>query len=271
MTSTVVAIFAHPDDEALLAGGTLAMLAAEGHRVVFVVATDGSLGLAAEDLRQGDLGATRLAELEQSARLLGAAEVTWLGHADSGHGSVLYPDPPGQRRFVTVPVDEAAAAVSDIVRRESAQLLISCDANGGYGHRDHVHVHRVARRVRDLTGVRVLEATAPREPLLRALGLIGRVRGFRNGFDPAEWEHAFTPRAAITHRVDVRAHIRAKREPMQAHYSQTTGAEPSGGRTLAAVLRLPHRAHRMVLGREYFHAAGAEPAPMRRHLFEAAR
>lgn len=271
MTGTVVALFAHPDDEALLTGGTLAMLAAQGHRVVFVVATDGTLGLASEELRSGDLAATRLAELETSARALGAAEVVSLGHADSGHGDELWPDPPGRRRFVTVPVNEVAQQVTEIVRLEGAEVLISCDANGGYGHRDHIHVHQVGRRVRELTGVRLLEATAPREPLLRALRLVGRVRGFRNGFDPSEWEHAFTPRREITHRISIGHHLRDKQAAMRAHASQTTGEESSGGRTLATVLRLPPLLSRVVLGREFFHEVDVSATPLRTAVFEVAR
>ncbi|USQ77178.1 PIG-L deacetylase family protein [Ornithinimicrobium cryptoxanthini] len=271
MAGTVVALFAHPDDEALLTGGTLAMLAAQGHRIVFVVATDGALGLASEELRSGDLAATRLAELEASARALGAAEVISLGHSDSGHGAELWGDPPGRRRFVTVPVDEVAAQVADIVRHEGAEVLISCDARGGYGHRDHIHVHQVGRRVRELTGVRLLEATAPREPLLRALRLVGRVRRFRNGFDPSEWEHAFTPRREITHRISIGRHLRDKQSAMRAHFSQTTGGESSGGRTLASVLRLPPVLSRLVLGREFFQEVGVDATPLRTAVFEVAR
>ena len=271
MIATVVALFAHPDDEALLTGGTLALLAAQGHRVVFVVATDGSLGQASPELRSGDLAATRAAELRASAAVLGAADVISLGHADSGHGDELLADPPGRRRFVTVPVDEVADEVARIVRREHAEVLISCDANGGYGHRDHIHVHRVGRQVRELTGVRLLEATAPREPLLRALRLVGWLRGFRNGFDPSEWEHAFTPRREITHRVSVGRQIRAKRAAMRAHFSQSTGEEASGGRTLASVLRLPPSLYKVILGREYFHEVGVAPTPVRTGVFEVAR
>jgi LmbE family N-acetylglucosaminyl deacetylase len=87
--ATIVAFHAHPDDEALATGGTLAGLAAEGHRVIIVVATDGVMGPAT-----GEGARTRLGELRASASVLGAARVVHLGYADSGHGPVLYPDPP---------------------------------------------------------------------------------------------------------------------------------------------------------------------------------
>ena len=100
--ATILAFHAHPDDEVLFTGGTLARLAAAGHRVVIVVAAVGGLG-------EGVIAdpRTRLAELEASASRLGAARVVHLGYADSGHGPVLYPDPPGQVRFARADLDEA--------------------------------------------------------------------------------------------------------------------------------------------------------------------
>ena len=101
--ATVVAFHAHPDDEVLLTGGTLARLAAEGHRTVVVVACCGGLGADPE---------TRLAELRVSAARLSVARVVHLGYADSGHGPVLYPDPPGQVRFARADPDEAAGKLA---------------------------------------------------------------------------------------------------------------------------------------------------------------
>src|SRR6476469_7405103 len=109
MTHTLVAFHAHPDDEALLTSGTLARAAAEGHRVVVVVATDGDLGLASSSYAaDGRLGERRLAELRASAKALGVARVEWLGYADSGIGPELDPDPSGRTRFMRAPLEQAA-------------------------------------------------------------------------------------------------------------------------------------------------------------------
>ena len=110
--TTVVAFHAHPDDEVLLTGGTLARLAAEGHRVVIVVACSGSM--------KGATGAgnPRLQELAASASALGAARVVHLGYADSGHGPVLFPDPAGMLRFVRADLNEAAARLAGVIREE---------------------------------------------------------------------------------------------------------------------------------------------------------
>ena len=210
--ATVVAFHAHPDDEVLLTGGTLARLAAEGHRTVVVVACCcGGLGADPE---------TRLAELRASAARLSVARVVHLCYADSGHGPVLYPDPPGQVRFARADPDEAAGKLAALLREEGADLLLSYDPQGHYGHRDHVMVHRVGVRAAQLAGpVRVLESTAPRELIVmlftpvRALRLVVR-------HDRAAMRAGFTPRSAITHRVDVRRFAAQKQAALAAHRTQ---------------------------------------------------
>jgi LmbE family N-acetylglucosaminyl deacetylase len=108
--ATLVAFHAHPDDEVLMTGGTLARAAAEGHRVVVVVATDGVLG----EVPAG--GSPRMAELRASAAVLGVARVVHLGYADSGNGPVLYPDPADRVRFVRADPQEAAGRLAEIVK-----------------------------------------------------------------------------------------------------------------------------------------------------------
>ncbi len=266
-----MALNAHPDDEALLMSGTLARAAAAGHRVVLLVATDGDLGLTdARHRADGDLGHRRLAELAASAEAIGAARVEHLGYADSGMGPELFEDPPGRRRLVTVPVAEVAEQVAQILREEAADLLIGYDAAGGYGHRDHVRVHEIARKAGRLTGVRLLEATAPRDLLAAGVRLLARLRRFPAGFDPGVFERAFTPRAQITHRIDVRRSAAAKRASMAAHASQAA-ADDGADRTLAAFLRVPRPLYDVVFGREWFVDASRPGArPVRRDLFEDA-
>jgi LmbE family N-acetylglucosaminyl deacetylase len=246
---TVVAFHAHPDDEVLATGGTLARLAAEGHRVVIVSASDGWMGARTEP------GAnTRLDELRASAALLGAARVEHLGYADSGQGPVLFADPPDRQRFVRASVDEAAGRLAELIRAEHADVLLSYDACGGYGHRDHVHVHAVGARAAELTGVRVLEATAPREYVrlvtsaLRTLRLVVRL--------DEEAQTWFTPRAAITHRVNVRRYARQKQAALAAHRSVVEGTGRFA-RLMRLLLALPTPVFGLVLGREWF----AEAAP----------
>jgi LmbE family N-acetylglucosaminyl deacetylase len=282
MSLTIVAFHAHPDDEALLTAGTMARAAAEGHRVVLVLATDGGAGLAAAELSSdGGLGARRLQEARRSSEALGVARVEWLGYADSGSGPEPEPDVPGITRFCRAPVEEAAERLAAVLLTERADLLLSYDANGGYGHRDHVRVHQVAARAAEIAGTpRVLEATVPRGTIVRAVRAIGRVYRFPQEFDPTSFERAFSARSDITHRVNVRRFAGAKRASMRAHASQATGGGAAsageggqtGDRTLAAFLRIPRPVYDLVFGREWFRDPALPPGePVRTDIFEGER
>ncbi len=257
MPLTVVAVNAHPDDEAILMGGTLARISAAGHRVVLVTATDGDAGISSSSYAVGGLGRRRLLELRASAMALGAVEVIDLGYGDSGMEPTDVPPSLKRPRLHTVAVEAVAARVTQILTEKNADIVIGYDAAGGYGHRDHVQIHHIVRRAVEMFGqeptVRLFEATAPREPLMRVVSLVGRLRLF-TGFDPEGWTDGFTPSGQITHRVDVRSQIHAKRAALKAHASQHSS--DGGPRTMAWALRAPTPVFRLILGREYF----VEPA-----------
>jgi LmbE family N-acetylglucosaminyl deacetylase len=247
---TVVAFHAHPDDEVLLTGGTLARLADEGSRVVIVVATDGLMGpVTAPD------GAPRLAELRASAAVLGAGRVEHLGYADSGIGPVLYPDPPDRARFARADPAEAAGRLASLIRAEGADLLLSYDPQGGYGHPDHLRVHQVGALAAQLTGVRVVHATVPRE-LVRLLLLPAVLLRLIVRHDPRSADRYGTPRSAITHRVNVRRYAARKRSALAAHHSFLQGRGRSA-RLARALTALPVPLFGLVLGREWFAEPGA--------------
>jgi len=262
MGRTLVAFHAHPDDEALLTSGTMARAAAEGHRVVLVVATDGGLGLAASEFTGASdtlLGTVRMAELQASASALGTARVESLGYADSGLGPELPPDPPGRLRFIRADPEEAAHRLAAILRDEKADVLLTYDANGGYGHRDHVKVHEVGARAAEIAGTpRVLQATVPRDLIVRAVWLATRLHRFPPEFDPTSFERSYSPSSAVTHRIPVRRYAAQKRAAMRAHASQAT-ADGGADRTLAAFLRIPRPLFDVVFGREWYVDA-ARPA-----------
>ncbi|MGB5951785.1 MAG: PIG-L deacetylase family protein [Ornithinimicrobium sp.] len=245
----MVAVNAHPDDEAILMGGTLARLSAEGHRVVLVTATDGGAGVG-----ESSLGARRLEELHVSATALGVEDVIDLGYGDSGMGPRDLPTHGTRQRLHTVPVQEAGLRVAEILAHRAADLVIGYDRAGGYGHRDHVQIHHIVRTAARISDTRIIEATAPREPILRALRVLERLR-LLGDFESSEWAGAFTPKAHITHSVDVRSHLDAKRAALSAHASQTQTED----RSLARVLALPRPVFTRLLGREFF----IEPGRMR--------
>ena len=253
---------AHPDDEALFTAGTLARAVAEGHRVVLVTATDGAAGLAAEaHTAAGDLGSTRLSELRDAGAVIGCQDVRHLGYGDSGmDAGSTNPD-----AFARAGIEEAATKLAAILNETSADVLTVYDPAGGYGHPDHVQVHRVGTRAAQLAGTPVvLEATVDRRPLLRTLrlmqstGLRRALRLDRHEWSPERFARAYAEPDRITHRVDVRRHTAAKRRAMAAHATQSTTDE--GTRTLAAFLRLPPFVFDRVFGHEWFVEQGRTPA-----------
>ena len=125
------------------------------------------------------------------------------------------------------------------------------DENGGYGHPDHVRCHQVAVAAAEVARTpRVFEATVPRDLLLRGIRLAAKLRRFPPEFDPASFERAYTASVDITHRVDVRTYLPAKRAAMSAHASQATA--DGGDRTLAAFLRMPKPLYRKLFATEWF-------------------
>lgn len=243
--TTLAFVHAHPDDEALLTSGTMARAAAEGHRVVLITATDGAAGLTSQDFAT-DLAATRLHELHASADALHVSSLHTLGYADSGL------DAQETQGFSSQPVSTIAEQICDIARSEQADVLIGYDPSGGYGHPDHLHVHAATRRARDLLGPRqrLFEATLPREPIARAVRIASRSHLTPRDFDASEFERAWTPRALISHRVNVREYLKEKRASLQAHSSQA--ASDDSTRTLAVLASLPKPIFSALLGTEYY-------------------
>ncbi|GII56754.1 GlcNAc-PI de-N-acetylase [Planotetraspora thailandica] len=261
--STAVFFHAHPDDEALLTAGTMAMLADEGHRVVLVVATAGERGLA--ELPHGDeLGRTRMEELHSSASLLGCARVVQLGYGDSGlaiDGGVA--DDRGDDAFIDADIEEAAQRLADLLKEETADLVTIYDPSGGYGHPDHVQVYRVGSRAAEIAGTPiVLEATVNRDPLLKGVRLAAR---FYPSIDVRSFEVAYSAADTITHRVNVRKYARAKRAAMAAHASQASGG--TGDRTLGAMLKIPPLLYRYVFGTEWYVQRGLPRGTRLKHPF----
>lgn len=269
MSHTLVSFHAHPDDEALLTGGTLARAVAEGHRVVLVVATDGAAGLASSATLTGQpsLAELRRRELAAAAAALGVDDVRDLGYGDSGDDGAHH----GRREaFASADVEEAAERLARILREVRADVLTGYDANGGYGHPDHIRLHAVAARAAELAHTPVvLEATVDRTLLCRALRAVRWLPGVPPGFR-ADLSDRFCPRSALTHRVDVRHYLPAKRAAMAAHASQATADRDA--RTLAFCLRLPRWLYGRVFGREWFREVGRSPSvPLLDDVFAGVR
>jgi LmbE family N-acetylglucosaminyl deacetylase len=253
--ATLVAFHAHPDDECMSQSGTLAKAAAAGHRTVVVYATRGEVGEVADGfLDPGEtLVQRRMAEARRSAELLGVARVEWLGYRDSGMMGT--PDNDDPRCFWRADVDEAAARLADIVRGEAADVLTVYDANGHYGHPDHLQVHRVGVRAGELAATpHVLELTWDRDHLRTmmqaAAAALGEEMPRMPDFEAMGIEFG-TPGDRITTRVDVRDFLDRKRLSMEAHASQVQDTGP--------LLALPPEAFGDALGMEWYIRRGAAP------------
>jgi LmbE family N-acetylglucosaminyl deacetylase len=228
MPLTLMAVHAHPDDEVISTGGTLALYSAEGVRTVVVTCTDGSQGFGPAWANPGEAGhnrdtvaSVRLAELKHSCSILGVSHLETLGYRDSGMvGWSANSDPDS---FSNVPLVEAAEALSELFGRYEPEVVITYDANGGYGHPDHVQSHRVTMAaLANSKTVRKVYFTA------RSTTASGRLAELRNrlgGNRPRTQQRAMPLGVAdelITSTVDVRAHVGEKRAALEAHSSQLT-------------------------------------------------
>jgi LmbE family N-acetylglucosaminyl deacetylase len=210
---TIVSLHAHPDDEAIAVGGTLARAAAAGHRVVLVFATRGELGEPVPGvLEPGEqLPIRRSAECYVSAAAIGAKRVEFLGYTDSGMMGEPSNDAP--YCFWQADVEHAARILAVLLDEEEPDVLTIYDDNGGYGHPDHIQVHRVGRRAAELAAVPVVaQSTMNRDWMRRGAREAGRETNIPDTFGKPESE--------ITHRVEVVDFIEQKRAAMLAHASQ---------------------------------------------------
>ena len=253
--ATLVCFHAHPDDESIATGGVMRRAADDGHEVVLVVATGGEEGEVDDDfLADGEtLGERRVNETVASAEVLGVKAVEWLGYRDSG--MVDTPTTKNPECFWQADVEEAAERLAAILRAHDCDVLTIYDANGNYGHPDHIQVHRVGVRAAELYGkADVFEATMNRDYIVRNMS-----QAMRDGVDnPGDLPDVDSPdfnlgvpESQITTCVDVSAYVAVKRASMRAHASQI--GEQS------FFLSMPDEAFTMAFGQEWFIHRGVEP------------
>jgi LmbE family N-acetylglucosaminyl deacetylase len=267
--ATLVCVHAHPDDECLSTGGTIARASAEGHRVVLVTATDGRHGAMAVELAPGEtVVERRAAELRAAAEVLGIARLAPLGYHDSGMTGWAQNAAP--EAFINAPLDEAAGRLATILREEAAGgtrvVVTTYDWHGVYGHPDHVMAHRVAKRAAAMAGVaEVWESTSNRDRLreLRLLALAGPegdpMREFFSDWDvdaPADDANPFgEPASAIALEVDVAEWAATKRRAILCHASQA----PDTG----WAEQVPPELFALAFGTEWFAREGVAGPPRR--------
>nr|WP_206038125.1 N-acetyl-1-D-myo-inositol-2-amino-2-deoxy-alpha-D-glucopyranoside deacetylase [Rhodococcus sp. HNM0569] len=252
-------VHAHPDDETLTTGGTIARYVAEGAEVTVLTCTLGEEGevigerwsqLVADEANQ--LGGYRIAELTAALAALGVGAPRFLGGAGRFRDSGMAGTPSARhpRAFVAADRDRVIDAVADVIGELRPHVVVTYAADGGYGHPDHVRAHEVTRAAVDVAAERgwdvpkmywtVAEASAVEDGVCR----IGRI--------PEHWrlpEPGELPSLAdhlVTAQVDVRDHLVAKRAAFAAHATQIELSD------VGPEFALSNRIAQPVLTTEYF-------------------
>jgi mycothiol conjugate amidase Mca len=267
---TIMVVHAHPDDEAIGTGGTLARYSAEGIRTVLVTATLGEEGeIVVPELNTPEVKArlaeVRHEELRRAVAILGVSDLEILGYRDSGMvgtESNSHPD-----CFNMADPDEATGRLVRLVRAYKPQVLVSYNEFGGYGHPDHIACHKATIAAFETAGdaerypaagpawrpLKLYYTNLPRRQLQRAWEEM-KARGLPTPLDEPDFDVArFTvPDDVITTAVEVGDYMRQKLDALLVHRTQIA----PDGRFMA----IPEDVRRELFGREYFTRVAARVA-----------
>jgi LmbE family N-acetylglucosaminyl deacetylase len=227
---TLMAVHAHPDDEASSTGGVLALHSDQGVRTVVVTCTNGEFGDAPGGVKPGQDGheaqtvaQLRLAELRESAKILGVSDLETLGYHDSGMPDWDYKDRP--EAFCNVPLAEVAGRVGALMERYRPQVVVSYDPEGPYQHPDHVHAARAAAEAARGTGIPAkfyLTAMRPSDwlKISEALRELGEEVPGPTNVTPEMRAQMAEAEGRITTTIDITPVLPRKRDALFAHSSQ---------------------------------------------------
>jgi LmbE family N-acetylglucosaminyl deacetylase len=254
---TMMAVHAHPDDEASSTGGVLAAYSDQGIRTVVVTCTNGEFGDGAAGVKPGQDGhdeqavaKQRLAELRESCAILGVTDLELLGYHDSGMPEWEYKDRPDA--FCNIPRAQVVARLTGLIEKYRPQVLITYDDRGLYQHPDHVQASVCAQAAFAESGIPAkLYLSAIRGSDWRKINDALR----EAGVDVPEWEEspealqqAIEAEQRITTTVDIRAVLDRKRDALFAHGSQIGEA--------SWFSKIPGDVAQEAFGREHFIRAG---------------
>jgi N-acetyl-1-D-myo-inositol-2-amino-2-deoxy-alpha-D-glucopyranoside deacetylase len=264
-------VHAHPDDESIGTGATIARYAAEGAHVTLVTCTLGELGevippgLADLAGDPAGLGAHRITELAAACAALGVADQRFLGGPGRWRDSGMMglPDNDSPDCFWQADVPQAATALAAILREVRPQVLVSYDENGFYGHPDHIQAHRVARAAIPLAAAGGRPGPDDQAPPWQVAKFYATAvpRSVAAAHGLPYW----VPDEQVTTGIDGTAYLAAKTAALRAHVTQIAVAGDGGSFALADGRWQP------VLGDEFYTlldgACGAAPGIMERDLF----
>jgi N-acetyl-1-D-myo-inositol-2-amino-2-deoxy-alpha-D-glucopyranoside deacetylase len=275
---SILFVHAHPDDETINNGATMAQYAAEGAHITLVTCTLGEEGevlvpelayLAAD--REDRLGPHRITELAAAMRELGITDHRFLGGPGRFRDSGMMGTPQNERpdAFWQADLDEAAGMLVPVVREVRPQVLVTYNEFGGYGHPDHIQAHRVAMRAAELAADadfargdgaphavdKIYWNTVPRSVLQAGIDAL-RATGQTTGFAAVESVDDL-PFAAddssVTAVVHAEQYADRKAAAMHAHATQITVDFP--------FFALSNLLGQQVMGMEYYQLVHGEPGP----------
>ena len=243
-------VHAHPDDEAIATGATMAKYAADGAHVTLVTCTLGEEGeIVVPELEhlgvghQDELGKHRADELAAAMKILGVTDHRILGGPGRYRDSGMMGEPSNDRpdSFWQADIDAATAELVTIVREVRPQVIVTYDENGAYGHPDHIRAHDVAmgafRKAADPSFApgtgdpwqpsKIYYTVVPKSMIQAAMDhLADRKDELFEGATSADDIPFAMPDEQVTTEVDGSAYAEAKRESLRAHYSQIRADDP---------------------------------------------
>jgi N-acetyl-1-D-myo-inositol-2-amino-2-deoxy-alpha-D-glucopyranoside deacetylase len=267
-------VHAHPDDESIWTGGTIARYAARGVQVTVVTCTLGEQGeiipanlalLAAGEADQ--LGGYRVGELRSACAALRVTGHRFLGGIGRWRDSGMAGDPANThpRAFVGGSLDEQVAALAEVIAEVRPQVVVSYAEDGGYGHPDHIRAHEVAvtaaRTSADVT--RVFHTVRPSTPVAAGVAGLAVLEGLPYRL-PEPGELAVVPDDTITTVIDIAEHLPAKLRALRAHATQISVWQDDAGRSVYA---LSNGIAQPVLAQEHYVLAGGPAAGAATDLF----
>jgi N-acetyl-1-D-myo-inositol-2-amino-2-deoxy-alpha-D-glucopyranoside deacetylase len=271
-------VHAHPDDETINNGATMARYVAGGASVTLLTCTLGEEGeilvpeleqLAADQADQ--LGGYRIWELRAAMAALGVTDIRFLGGPGRYRDSGMMGTPANEhpRAFWNADLAEAVGHAVAVVREVRPQVLVTYDENGGYGHPDHIQAHRVAMSAVDAAAdpayrpdlgdawsvSKVYWNAFPRSVLqqgIDALKALGE-ESFFGGVESADELPFAVPDDVVAAAVDGRAFVAQKDAAMRAHPTQIMVDGP--------FFALSNNLGQEVLGTEYYRLVRGERGP----------
>ena len=264
---SILASFAHPDDEAFGVGGSIARYAAAGIPVTLVCATRGEVGEISDPAlaTPETLGEVREAELRCAASSIGVKDLFFLGYRDSGmDGS---PDNQDPRAFINQPANIVIPQLVAILRHQRPDVVVTFEPFGGYGHPDHIAIHKhtvaafhAAARPDYATELgapwqakRLFYTAIPRSFFLKMKKMLDEAGQDTREFERFERNEAGWPDDQVNVTLDVRQSVDAKWDALECHRTQFGPGN--------LFRRLPDTQLKLLMSQEHFALAWPEPSP----------